>query len=56
MPDQKSLALTRDEQLEEFENAEQLVRDDFDEDMTYGDVVKRLSQAYTGTLDDIPNA
>lgn len=56
MANQKTLGLTRDEQVEEFENAEQIVREDFDEDMTYGDVVKRLSQAYAGTLDGFPDS
>lgn len=55
MTNQKSLGLTREEQVEEFENAEQIVREDFGEDITYGEVVKRLAQAYAGTLDEIPN-
>jgi hypothetical protein len=51
----KTLALTRDEQVEEFEEAEEMVREDFNESLTYGDVVKHLSQAYTGNLDDVPD-
>lgn len=51
MANQKSLALTREEQIEEFEFAEQMVREEFDEDMPYGDVVKVLAEAYTGKLD-----
>lgn len=54
MSNQKTLGLTREEQVEEFENAEGIVRDDFGEDITYGEVVQRLAQAYAGTLDGIP--
>lgn len=50
MVKQKSLGLTKKEQIESFEEALELVEDDFDKDMTYGEVVKVLSDAYTGSL------
>jgi len=56
MSSQKSVALTREEQKEAYNNAEDLVRSDFSEDITHGEVVKILAQAYTGNLEEMPDA
>jgi len=56
MTKQKNLALTREDQKKEFQIAKELVEDDFSEDMTHGEVVKTLCKAYSGRLDEIPDA
>lgn len=55
----KSVSMTDDDQVEAFENAKELVREDngelvdcdtWGDDVTDGEVVRVLAEAYTGTL------
>lgn len=48
IPLRSAVNFTTQEQAETFANAERAVREDVDKDLTVGEVVQELAEAYTG--------